>query len=301
MNPINILIVDDRIENIIALEALLSRDDIKLFSTTSPNTALKIAWENSISIALVDVQMPEMDGFELVEILKSNARTRDIMVIFVTAISKDSKFAVKGFGSGAIDYLYKPLDAAVTAAKVDSFIQLARYQAEIREKNEELQNLSRVIENSADIICTINTQNYIIENINPAVEKIMGIKPQDVVNTSIIDFAIDEEKPAFRLKLDEIVNNSNTSTVFEVQFKSHTKISFWAECRASYQNNMLFLNISDISPQKSYQKQLIRLKENAEHGKKIKETFLANMSHELRTPVNGIIGLTSLLRKTELN
>jgi len=131
MTPVNILIVDDREENIIALEALIKRDDIKLFSTTSPNDALKIAWENNIAIALVDVQMPEIDGFELVEMLKSNPRTKDILVIFVTAISKESKYAVRGYGSGAVDYLYKPLDPFITSAKVDSFIQLARYQAEI--------------------------------------------------------------------------------------------------------------------------------------------------------------------------
>jgi PleD family two-component response regulator len=135
MTPVNILIVDDREENIIALEALLKRDDIRIFSTTSPNEALKIAWETHIAIALVDVQMPEMDGFELVEMLKSNPRTKDIMVIFVTAISKETKYAVKGLGAGAVDYLYKPLDPYVTSAKVDSFVQLARHAG--RSKTEE--------------------------------------------------------------------------------------------------------------------------------------------------------------------
>src|ERR1700754_1457687 len=139
MAPVNLLIVDDREENIIALEALLRRDDIRIFSTTSPNDALKIAWENPIAIALVDVQMPEMDGFELVEMLKSNPRTRDIMVIFVTAISKETKYAVRGLSSGAVDYLYKPLDPYITSAKVDSFIQLVRNQQEIKKKNIELE------------------------------------------------------------------------------------------------------------------------------------------------------------------
>jgi signal transduction histidine kinase len=73
------------------------------------------------------------------------------------------------------------------------------------------------------------------------------------------------------------------------------------ECRASYRNKIIFINISDISPQKSYQQQLIKSKEAAEYSKKVKETFLANMSHELRTPVNGIIGLSNLLRKTPLS
>ena len=139
MEKINILIVDDRPENIIALEALLEREDINLISTLNPNEALRICWEKDIAIALVDVQMPEMDGFELVEVLKSNPRTKDILIIFVTAISKETKYAVKGLNTGAVDYLYKPLDPFVTSAKVDSFIQFIRNQREIKQKNKQLE------------------------------------------------------------------------------------------------------------------------------------------------------------------
>ncbi|WP_069659068.1 response regulator [Arcticibacter eurypsychrophilus] len=138
MEVLKILIVDDKPENIVALEALLDRDDIELVTTTSPNEALRLCWEQDISIALVDVQMPQMDGFELVEILKGNPRTREILVIFVTAISMETKYAVKGYSTGAIDYLYKPLDPYVTSAKVDSFIQLACSQREVKRKNAEL-------------------------------------------------------------------------------------------------------------------------------------------------------------------
>ena len=301
MIPVNILIVDDREENIIALSALLDRDDIRLFSTTSPNEGLKIAWDNQISIALIDVQMPEMDGFEFVETLKSNPRTKDILVIFVTAISKEVKYAVKGLGVGAVDYLYKPLDPYITAAKVDSFIQLAQYHAEIRLKNEELQNMAVVVKNSADIICAIDSQTLLIQNINPAVEKIMGYKAANLIGESIIDFAIDAEKEALRTKLNEIIDKGLHSSVSEFKFITTAGIVIWAECRVAYRNKTLFLNISDITAQKNFEAELIKSKESAEYGKKVKETFLANMSHELRTPVNGIIGLTDLLRKTPLN
>jgi PAS domain S-box-containing protein len=301
MIPINILIVDDREENIIALSALLERNDIKIFSTTSPNEGLKLAWENQISIALVDVQMPEMDGFEFVEMLKSNPRTKDILVIFVTAISKETKYAVKGLGTGAVDYLYKPLDPYITSAKVDSFIQLARHQAEIKQKNLELENFAVIVRNSADMICEVDAQDLRIRTINPASERIIGSEPASLIGKSIIDLAVEAQRPAFRLKLGEIIKDNIGTSVFEVEFNTFSKRIIWAECRVAYQNKTLFLNISDISAQKSYQNQLIRSKENAEYGKKVKETFLANMSHELRTPINGIIGITSLLRKTELN
>jgi len=301
MTPVNILIVDDREENIIALEALLKRDDIKIFSTTSPNDALKIAWENHIAIALVDVQMPEIDGFELVDMLKSNPRTKDILVIFVTAISKESKYAVKGYGSGAVDYLYKPLDPYITSAKVDSFVQLARYQAEIIRKNEELENFSIVVNNSADIICVVDAKTLRVKTINPTVEKILGYKAAEIIGKSIIDRAVEPDRIAFRKKLGEIINDNLNFSVFEFQFETFDKNVIWAECRASYHNKTIFINISNISPQKSYLQQLVKSKEAAEYGKKVKENFLANMSHELRTPINGVIGLTQLLHKTPLN
>jgi two-component system, sensor histidine kinase len=136
---VNILIVDDKIENIIALEALIQRDDIKIITTTSPNEALRLCWQNEISIALIDVQMPEMDGFELVDIIKSNPKTRDILVVFVTAISKETKYAVKGLSTGAVDYLYKPLDPYITNAKVDSLLTLVKTQLELKSKNIELE------------------------------------------------------------------------------------------------------------------------------------------------------------------
>jgi len=300
MTPVNILIVDDREENIIALEALIKRDDIKIFSTTSPNDALKIAWENNIAIALVDVQMPGIDGFELVSMLKSNPRTKDILVIFVTAISKESKYAIKGYSSGAVDYLYKPLDPFITSAKVDSFIQLARSQSEIIRKNEELENYSIVVNNCADIICAVDAQTLRVKTINPTVEKILGYKPAEIVGKSIIDRAIESDRTAFKKKLGEIIKDNLSFSVFEFQFETFDKNIIWAECRASYHNKTIFINISNISPQKSYLEQLVKSKEAAEHGKKVKEIFLANMSHELRTPVNGVLGLTQLLRKTSL-
>ncbi|MFD0765349.1 response regulator [Mucilaginibacter lutimaris] len=301
MTPINILIVDDREENIIALEALLSRNDIRLFTTTSPNDALKIAWENNISVALVDVQMPEMDGFELVEMLKSNPRTKDIMVIFVTAISKESKYAVKGFGAGAVDYLFKPLDPYITSAKVDAFVTLARQREEIKQKNEELKDFALVVKNSADIICSVDAGSLRIKTINPAVEAILGYKQTEVFGTSIIDLAVEDQRAELRRKLGEIIKDNRNFAVFEFQFNTFDKRVIWVECRASFRGNTIFINISDSSPQKSYQQQLIKSKELAEYGKKVKETFLANMSHELRTPVNGIIGIGNLLRKTTLN
>lgn len=302
MFPINILIVDDREENIITLEALLQdREGVVLYKTTSPNEALRIAWETPISIALVDVQMPEMDGFELVEMLKLNPKTRDVLVIFVTAISKEIKHAIKGYSTGAVDYLYKPLDPYITMAKVDSFIELAKNQKEIRHKNEELANYAIMVNNSADIICTVDYQSLRIKHVNPAIEKILGYKAHEVTGRSLPSLAIETEREKFSILLHDIVKYNETYKVFETQFNTFDIRKIWVECRASYRNQTLFINISDISAQKDYENQLLKSKEAAEYSKKVKEDFLANMSHELRTPVNGILGIAKMMKDTQLD
>lgn len=136
MKNVNLLVLDDKEENIISLSALLSQiDHINIISSTDPNEALKICWKNDISIALVDVQMPEINGFEFVSLLKSNPKTSHITAIMVTAISKEDKYLLKGLESGAVDYLYKPLNPEITIAKVTSFVKQIHIQEEIKQKN----------------------------------------------------------------------------------------------------------------------------------------------------------------------
>lgn len=301
MQKINILIVDDREENIIALQALIQRSDVNIITTTSPNEALKLAWESEISIALVDVQMPEIDGFELVEMLKSNPRTKDILVIFVTAISKETKYAVKGLGTGAVDYLYKPLDPYITAAKVDSFIQLAKAQLEIKQKNEELSNYSIVVNNSADIICSVEAKTNRILSVSPAIEKVTGFKQVEVLNKNISEFAIKEEKEQFLKELIQLKNSNDNNGTFDTRFKTFDNKIIWVECRVTYKAGIYFMNINDVSSQKEYATELIAAKDQAIIARKGKEIFLANMSHELRTPINGIIGISNLLLNTQVD
>ena len=301
MHKSNILLVDDREENLIALEALIKRDDINIFSTTSPNEALKLAWEKDISIALIDVQMPEIDGFELTEMLKSNPRTKDILIIFVTAISKDVKYVIKGLNAGAVDYLYKPLDPYVTAAKVDSFVQLAKAQHLIKQKNEELADYAIVVNNSPDIICSVRVKDNEILTISPAIEKLSGYKIEEVLGDKITQLIVDEDQEAFQNQLQKLIDGTLNIIVAEARIAKSNKDVLWVEYRVCINQNTYFFNISDITNQKEYQNQLIEAKIAAENAKKVKEVFLANMSHELRTPINGIIGLSNLLTNTNLD
>lgn len=144
MKNVNLLILDDKEENIISLSALLADvQHINIISSTDPNEALKICWKSDIAIALVDVQMPEINGFEFVSLLKSNPKTNHIMAIMVTAISKEDRYLLKGLESGAIDYLYKPLNPEITVAKVTSFVNQIHIQEEIKQKNIALEESRR--------------------------------------------------------------------------------------------------------------------------------------------------------------
>ncbi|GHE23693.1 hypothetical protein GCM10017764_06610 [Sphingobacterium griseoflavum] len=144
MKNVNLLILDDKEENIISLSALLADvQHINIIRSTDPNEALKICWKNDIAIALVDVQMPDINGFEFVSLLKSNPKTNHIMAIMVTAISKEDRYLLKGLESGAIDYLYKPLNPEITVAKVVSFVNQIHIQEEIKQKNIALEESKR--------------------------------------------------------------------------------------------------------------------------------------------------------------
>lgn len=146
MKNINLLILDDKEENIISLQALLSDiKNVNIICSTDPNEALKLCWKNDISLALVDVQMPEINGFEFVSLLKSNPKTNHIMAVMVTAISKEDKYLIKGLQSGAVDYLYKPLNPEITIAKVTSFIKQIHIQEEIIQKNIELEHSKKAL------------------------------------------------------------------------------------------------------------------------------------------------------------
>ncbi len=137
---VNLLIVDDKANNIIALEASLEQDGLNIFTTKSPKNVLQLCIDNDISIALIDVHMPVMDGFELLDLLKKNPLTEHILVILITGYSMDSEYVVKGLNKGAVDYLFKPLDLYITLAKVNSLVTLVNHQREINKKNKELEN-----------------------------------------------------------------------------------------------------------------------------------------------------------------
>jgi signal transduction histidine kinase/DNA-binding response OmpR family regulator len=145
---VNVLLVDDKPENLVALETLLKNEDdrISYLLCRSGEAALKVAMKEEIALILLDVQMPDMDGYEVARLLKNNSRTNHIPIIFVTAIDRGTEEVVQGFESGGVDYLFKPLNPAITKAKVSAFVKIHQQNKELQRKNRLLKEKQQIIE-----------------------------------------------------------------------------------------------------------------------------------------------------------
>ncbi|MET8558908.1 response regulator [Streptomyces sp. NPDC004959] len=129
-----ILLVDDRPENLLALEAILSALDQTLVRASSGEEALKALLTDDFAVILLDVQMPGMDGFETAAHIKRRERTRDIPIIFLTAINHGPHHTFRGYAAGAVDYISKPFDPWVLRAKVSVFVDLYKKNCKLKDQ-----------------------------------------------------------------------------------------------------------------------------------------------------------------------
>ncbi len=138
MNPVNFLLVDDLEENLLSLEALLRRDGLVLLKARSGDEALELLLDHDVGLALVDVQMPGLNGFELAELMRGNERTRRIPIIFVTAGTADSQRRFRGYETGAVDFIQKPIEPDILRSKAEVFFEVHRQRQQITAQRDEL-------------------------------------------------------------------------------------------------------------------------------------------------------------------
>jgi diguanylate cyclase (GGDEF)-like protein len=141
----SILIVDDREENLLALEGWLTDFDLNIVKALSGDEALARMIEQDFALVLMDVQMPGMDGFEAAELMRGTERTRTVPIIFVTAISKEEKHIFRGYEAGAFDYIFKPFDPYILRSKVTVFVRLYQQNQELKKTVDELHRANEQI------------------------------------------------------------------------------------------------------------------------------------------------------------
>ena len=202
-----ILMVDDRVENLVTLEAVLQPLGHGLIRATSGEDALRQVLRYDFALILMDVQMPNMNGFETAELIKSRERSRDTPIIFLTAISKDEEFVFRGYSTGAIDYLFKPFNPDILRSKVSVLVDLHLKSQEIRRQSEllrqsqvreiELRHRARLLESEARYAQIVNSatdsiisygEDRAITVFNTAAERTFGVRALEALGKPVDGF-----------------------------------------------------------------------------------------------------------------
>lgn len=171
----NILIVDDRKENLLATEKVLKNIPATLFTAGSGNEALSLMLRHKFAVVLLDVQMPEMDGFETASLMQEDDSMRGTPIIFVTAISKEDKYASRAAEIGAVDYIFKPINPDILRSKVNVYLDLYVQREQIVKLNAVLQQSNEDLERFA-YICSHDLKSPLraIDNLSQWIEEDLG-------------------------------------------------------------------------------------------------------------------------------
>ena len=222
--PLRILAVDDVMENLVALEAALDQPGVELVTAQSGFEALELMLRDDFALALLDVQMPEMDGFELAELMRGTERTRGVPIIFLTAIAKDEQRRFRGFETGAVDYLHKPLDITILNSKIAVFIELARQRREIANQRDALGmalgRLRAYGDNSPLATIEVDADLRIVSWYKGA-ERTIGFSMDDMIGRKLTDvpFLASEDRDPFIATIHELLGSEEGRLVTDHRFR----------------------------------------------------------------------------------
>lgn len=200
-----ILIVDDNENNLFTLRTLIRKHlEVEVLEASSGQQAIDIALNSpDIDLIILDIQMPEMDGFQAASMLKIRKRTKNIPIIFLTAAFKSEEFQDKGYAVGAADYLLKPIDDNQLIHKISTYLRLIEkernlniiLEQQVAERTAELeqarQYLQNIINHMGEALLVLSPQGK-IKSSNPAAQKMLGYKEEELLNLSISDIFEEE-------------------------------------------------------------------------------------------------------------
>lgn len=167
--PVPVLLVDDLEENLLSLEALLKRDDLMLLKARSGDEALELLLAHDVALALVDVQMPGLSGYELAELMRGNERTRRVPIIFVTAGTADGARRFRGYEAGAVDFIQKPIEPDILRSKVDVFFELYLQRHLLAAHRDELAAHAAALEEAA------RSKDILLREINHRIKNLFSL------------------------------------------------------------------------------------------------------------------------------
>ena len=179
-----LLLVDDRPENLVALEALLDDGQVTLLKAGSGEEALQLLLDHEVALVLLDIAMPGMDGYEVAELMRSSRRTRNIPILFLTAFMRDEDATLRGYRSGAIDYLLKPVNATILRCKVALFLELDRRQRQLlhayRQLDDQRAFYQSILDAAGEGVLGIDEQGQ-VSFANPAAMKMLNLSAAQLI------------------------------------------------------------------------------------------------------------------------
>ena len=326
--PVNVLLVDDRADKLLALESILADGDHKVVTARSGAEALRALLRDDFAVILLDVNMPQLDGFQTAALIRGRPSSEKTPIIFMTAVSDVEAGISRGYSLGAVDYIHLPVQPEVLKAKVSVFVDLyrkreqVREQAELRRLREEREHAKRLAE-AADRLDFETRRNRFftlapdmlgiagfdgrLRQLNASWERTLGISAQELCGRPTFEFLHPEDQQAMRDHLRDLAAGAPTAR-FENRHRHGDGSYRWLAWTAApfREEGLVYVFARDVTFRKVAEDERLELvreqeaRRAAERENTIKDQFLATLSHELRSPLTPILGWTTMLRSGQL-
>lgn len=286
-----ILLVDDIEENLVALEAAIRRDDAEIVSARSAMEALELILQHEFALAFVDVQMPEMDGFELAELMRGAERSKYIPIIFVTAGTGDAQRVFRGYESGAVDFLFKPVDPHMLRQKAETFIRLDQQRKLLAEQFRRIQEseslLRAVMDATPALIYAKDMQGRYITVNRRYRELLGGLHGADQLSPATTDYDLFSKEVADQFRVNDLLSISRgTAIQVEEPIEQADGVHTYLASKVPLRNERgEILGVCAVANDISVMK---KMESDLEQAVQAREDVLAVVSHDIRNFLQSI-------------
>lgn len=292
----DLLVIDDTPENLQLLSQLLTERNYKVRSVTKGTTALRAAQAVPPNLILLDINMPQMNGYEVCENLKTHPRTREIPVIFISALG-ETLDKVRAFQVGGVDFVTKPFQVEEVLARIETHLQLRSLQVQLQQQNHQLQaeirsrqqaeaRFTKIFQSSPTPIAANTLEDGRFVEVNPSFERLSGYSHAELLGQRPIDFNLGLEPGTHALGLAEL---ARAGAIHNREFELRTK-------SGEVRTVLLSVESVDLEGQPC----TLTLINDITERKRLENEFISLVSHELRTPIGSLVGALDLIATGQL-